>query len=278
MPATYPQAPPAGTKQRWCWDLIHATDLAGKLHPPEDEVAAGWESNAPPRRIPAPGRPPEWTIVARHKRSRSLGTLERPEQRARLAHRFFHHEVQATELFAWAVLAFPETPEEFREGLLGLVREEIVHARLYAEHLERLGHQVGDFEVRDWFWQRGGECADPTAFVSFIGLGLEGANLDHNARLAPLVRAAGDNFGAEVLERIAEEEVGHVRFAIRWFEHFTGAPLDYDTWCHSLPEPLTPSLFQGDPINRSARRLAGLPEEFVDRLAAEPPATERRVR
>ena len=55
---------------------------------------------------------------------------------------------------AWAVLAFPETPLEFREGLVRIALDEIRHMRIYAEQIARLGYRVGSFAVRDWFWER----------------------------------------------------------------------------------------------------------------------------
>ena len=48
-----------------------------------------------------------------------------PKRRAELLHTFLHHELQAAELMCWAILAFPETPEAFRLGLLGVARDEI---------------------------------------------------------------------------------------------------------------------------------------------------------
>ncbi len=54
-------------------------------------------------------------------------------------------------------------------------------------------------------------------FVAALGIGLEGANLDHTARFAERFRAVGDEAGAALQERICAEEVPHVRFAASWF-------------------------------------------------------------
>ena len=187
-------------------------------------------------------------------------------------HTFLHHELQAAELFAWAVLAFPTAPQPFREGLVQLCREELTHLALYVEHLNELGFAVGDFPVRDWFWSRVAKCTDAIAFVALQGLGLEGANLEHSPRFAAWFRDAGDEAGARILERVAEEEIGHVAFATRWFERLSGAPLDYDRWCAALPAPLTPAILKGRPLNRRARAQAGMDDAFLARLEAEPPA------
>jgi uncharacterized ferritin-like protein (DUF455 family) len=212
-------------------------------------------------------------VTGRSPRSFGDGSLERVDARARMMHTFVHHELQAAELFAWAVLAFPRTPRAFRGGLVRLCREELGHLALYEGHLARLGHAVGDFPVRDWFWERVVSCEDAAAFVALQGLGLEGANLEHSARFAARFRRAGDEAGARILERVERDEIEHVRFAREWFERFTSAPLEYGRWRDALPAPLTPAVLQGRPLNRDARRRAGLDDAFLDRLAAEPPTT-----
>lgn len=273
-------APPPQTIERWCWDLVTTVDLEAKLTPripPAPEDPASWEAS-PPARRPGPGRPAEFSLSTRSPRTTRPRALVEPRVRARLVHTFLHHELQAAELFAWALLAFPEAPREFRAGLLRLCREELGHLALYRDHLTLLGVAPGAFPVRDWFWERVGGVNDPLAFVALLGLGLEGANLEHSARFARWFRAAGDEPGARILAHIEHDEIAHVAFARHWFEHWTGAPLDYERWCAVLPVPLTPALLRGLPLNRAARIEAGFGARFLDRLEAEPVATTRSSR
>lgn len=193
-------------------------------------------------------------------------------QRAHLLHTLAHHELQAAELFAWAILAFPDTPPTFRAGLLRIALEELEHLELYRDQLQRLGRQYPSEPVRDWFWERATACQTPTDFVAFMGLGLEGANLEHSARFAAWFREAGDEAGAAVLDQVERDEIGHVAFARQWFERWTGAPLTLERWQAHLPPPLTPAVFRGQPLNREARRRAGLNEAFLDALDAAAPA------
>jgi uncharacterized ferritin-like protein (DUF455 family) len=257
----------SGTVERWCQDFIGATDLAAKLAPP-DPSALAFERDAPVRRIERPGRPPQLEVVER--------SPSAPRAGARLLHTFVHHELQAAELFAWAILAFPRTPQAFRAGLLALCREELAHLQLYLAHMRALGTEFGAHPVRDWFWARVARCETPAAFVALQGLGLEGANLDHCARFAAQFRAAGDEPGARILERVQQDEIGHVAFAAHWFEQFTGSPLEFGRWRAALPAPLTPALMQGRPLARAARRSAGMDEAFLAGLAAEPRIDPRR--
>lgn len=272
MSARPPQqapAPPPGTVQRWCFDLIATRDLEAKLAPPvPPDLAsdAAWEVDAPERRIDAPGRPDTLALTDRSPKTPSRGALARAEMRARLLHTFAHHELQAAELFCWALLAFPDAPREVQRGFVRLALEELEHLTLYRAHMETLGTRFGDLPVRDWFWERVPAARTATDFVAFVGLGLEGANLEHSARFASIFREHGDASGAAVLERVERDEVGHVAFAKRWFEVLTGAPLDFDAWAAHLPQPLTPMLLRGVPLNRDARRRAGLDDGFLARL------------
>ena len=268
--------PPAGTLERWCFDLVTTRDLEDKLSPPS--APRVFERDPVPRRLGAPGRPPTLVVAARAPRTPRPGALARPAARAALLHAMAHHELQAAELFAWAVLTFPRTPRAFRAGLARLAEEELAHLALYGEHLARLGSGYGRLPVRDWFWERVATCTTPASFVALQGLGLEAANLEHSARFARRFRELGDEHGARLLERIERDEVRHVAFAARWFERFSGAPLDYDRWRAALPDPLTPGLFRGAELNEAARRAAGISDPFLRRLEAEPPAHRSRAR
>lgn len=261
-------APPEGKAERWAWDYIVSNDLVHKLGPPA--VPAAWEETPRARRLDAPGRPPELRAAARRpKTPRTAAALASPRRRAELLHVFFHHELQAAELMCRAALLFADREPAFRRGLLKIAEDEIRHMRLYAAHMRALGFEVGSFPVRDWFWERVPAADDAIAFVAMLGIGFEGANLDHTQRFAALFREAGDEAGARLQEQVGEEEVPHVRFAAHWLTRWTGA-LDFDAWCARLPAPISPIVMRGQPLDRERRRRAGLEDAFVDRLARWP--------
>jgi uncharacterized ferritin-like protein (DUF455 family) len=257
--------PPTGTIERWAWDYVLRDDMAHKLAPAP--LPSAWEDAPPSRRIPAPGRPRRLERLTKAPKSPGSGALRDPERRARLAHTFIHHEIQAAELFAWALLAFPTAPHAFRRGLCAILADEVRHASELAEWLGALRHAYGDFPVRDWFWERVPSAGTPAQFLACLCIGLEGANLDHTARFAARLRAAGDEDGAMLVARIGDEEVSHVRFALRWFERFTtGRTADFETWREQLCAPLTPSVLAARPVHRAARLRAGHSSEFLDAL------------
>ena len=70
-----------------------------------------------------------------------------PAQRARILHALANHELQAIELFAWAVLAYPSAPAQFRRGLVAILAGEQRHFQLYADRLTALATTFGDHPV-----------------------------------------------------------------------------------------------------------------------------------
>jgi uncharacterized ferritin-like protein (DUF455 family) len=250
------------TTEAWASSYIASTSLAQKLSP--RDAPTNWSENPKAIRIAGPGRPPELRTSDRADKTRGLGS---PHGRARALHTFLHHELQAAELMLWALLAFPDTPREFKEGLVRIALDETRHMRMYAKRIRELGFEVGQFPVRDWFWERIPTCADPASFCAVMGLGLESANLEHAATFAAKFRSAGDEESARVQELVGLEEIAHCRFGARWFSELTGG-LSFEAWSRALPAPLSPLLMRGRPLARAARKKAGQPDDFLDALEA----------
>lgn len=258
------EPPPTGTIERWAYDYITSERLADKLSPPAPP--SEWMQAAPSLCIDRPGRPPELEVVLKGKKTPGPNAIKVPERRAILLHTFLHHELQAAELMCRALLAFPDTPLAFRKGLLGICLDEIRHMAMYGEHMADLGFTYGDFTVNDWFWLRVPNARTPTGFVAVMGLGFEGANLDHTARFAQQFRAAGDGAGARLQDHVSEEEIPHVAFGAHWFKHFAG-DLTFERWRQALPAPLSPMVMRGKPLSHGARQRAGYSEAFLKELA-----------
>lgn len=258
--------PLEGTLQRWAWDYLYTQDLAYKIAPPPPPTL--WEATPPPRRVESPGRPEQLRVTERAPKAPGPEALRNARRRAQIFHTFWHHELQAAELMAWAILAFPQMPEPLRRGLLKVFDDELRHMALYQQHLEYLDSPVGSFPVRDWFWQRVPGAERPEQFLAVMGMGLEGANLDHARRFADRFRAVEDVRGAEIQEQIAEEEVSHCALALWWFPRLVTTSEDnlFECWSENLPPPLSPLLLRGLPLDRDRRSRAGFPEPFLEAL------------
>ncbi len=246
--------------------VLQATTVAGKLDPPGEPLTD--EQPGAPVRIDHPARPAELPIrSSREVRVPPIDGFRDPAQRARILHALANHELQAAELFAWALLAFADAPPSFRRGLAGILIDEQRHCRLYLDRLEALGHRFGDFGVTGHFWARLA-AGSPLEFVCRMGLTFENANLDFAIEYAAAARRAGDDDTARVLDRVHDDEIRHVAFAWQWLQKL--AP-DADLWqryLDALPWPLGPGRARGRSFDRAAREAAGIDAGFIDRLAA----------
>jgi len=247
--------------------IIEADSLEDKLAPlplrVDDSV------RGPALRIAAPGRPPELAIAsARTVRVPPATGMRDPAQRARILHALANHELQAVELFAWALLAFPDAPRLFRRGLCAILGDEQRHFRLYQARLAAHGHRFGDFPVTGHFWNHLGQITSPLAFACIMGLTFENANLDFAQDYAQAARTAGDADTAAVLDQIHRDEIRHVRFAWRWLDKWRGDSLAWDVYRTSMAPPLGPARARGRDLCADSRRAAGLSADFIAELAA----------
>lgn len=259
--------------EAWALAYINSTDLWWKLAPPAPP--AEFAANAAPLVVLQPGRPAELRQAKKGDRLPKAPALREPLHRAKVLHAFLHHELQAAELMCWAILAFCDAELEFRQGLLRVCLDEIRHMNAYREHMRTLGHDVGDFGVRDWFWSRVPKCPNKLSFVAVMGMGLEAANLDYVPYYAHHFRLHGDVRGAEVQELIGEDEIAHVRFATKWYTQWTGR-CDFDEWVAQLPPPWSPWVLRGEPMAEVTRVTAGMPLAFVAALKSYVPDAKGR--
>src|SRR5690606_25593870 len=135
------------------------------------------------------------------------------------------------------------------------------------DYLQAAGYALGDFPVRDWFWDRVPTVTSIESFIALLGMGLEAANLEHTLRFADWFRFAGDEPAAIIQDQIGREEVAHVGFATRWFSQLKGG-VEFDAFKSALPPPLSPMVLRGKTLARERRARAGMPSKFIDALAA----------
>jgi uncharacterized ferritin-like protein (DUF455 family) len=264
------------TARAYAERIVRGTSLADKLVPPPDELVL---DDGPPLRMTAPGRPRELAIVpGRQARVPPLAGMRDPAQRARIVHALANHELQAIELFAWAVLAFADAPAAFRRGLVAILADEQRHFELYAAHLGALGTRFGDHPVTGHFWNKLDHMRTPLEFACAMGLTFEAANLDFCGDYAAAARACGDHALADVLARVHADEIRHVHFGWTWLRRL-GEGDAWDAYVANVRPPLGPARARGTRLDRDARRRAGFDEAFIARLetvAATRPSGEPR--
>jgi uncharacterized ferritin-like protein (DUF455 family) len=250
--------------------IVLGDTLAAKLVPPPPPDELDLVDSEPPLRIAAPGRPAELAIAsARRVRTPPLEGMRDPSQRARILHALANHELQAIELFAWALLAYPGAPLAFRRGLVAILAEEQLHFGLYTGRMAALATRFGDHPVTGHFWNQLDPLVGPLEFSCAMGLTFEHANLDFAGDYAAAARACGDVATAEALERVHADEIGHVHFGWVWMNRLAVPDADpWATYVSHIAPPLGPHRARGARLDRDARKKAGLSDAFIDRLDA----------
>lgn len=221
-------------------------------------------------RRPLPARPPELQFCGRresppmpHPKS-----LVDPLRRAVAHHIMANHELQALEVMAFIVLAFPEAPSEFRRGLVRIMADEQRHTRMHIERMGELGMRFGEIPVNGYFWSKAQQFASLLDYLAGLPLTFEGRNLDHTLEFEDWFDQAGDPRSAAVMRAIHRDEIQHVAFGIHWLRALKPPELsDWDAYSAHLQWPLRPEKSRGRTLHRDPRLAAGLSPEFIERLA-----------
>ena len=291
---------PAGTPlQRWAGRLLLEGDLAVKLSTPppsttwyEGDLAAAVD-------VEGPVRSEQLALVEeageKGERLPRLNQLVDAEARVACLHRFAHHELMALELFAWALLRFPDAAVTLQRGWVAALVEEQRHLQLYLDRLAAHGATFGDLSLSGYFWRLmpGVRSApDPLkAFLCMQGLTLEAANLDFTLMYRDAFATAGDTESAAVLHTVHNDEIGHVRLArahlLRSVDNVDdvddvddvtvedlgakgNVPLETSTsnldrrlYQAHVPFPLSAARAKGRRFEKGARKRAGFSADFI---------------
>ena len=256
------------TLEAYTRGLLDAEDLAGKLLRPPSHLMRG--SVAAPHQAfwhPKPNRGEGLEMEGGSSRLPKLHQLESAEARITCLARFAHHELQAVELFAWVLLGLPDMPTQLQRALLVTLAEEQLHCELYLERIEALGGTF-DGPHSDYFWKHAEviRSADNplTAFLSVMGMTLEQANLDFTLIYKDAFQSVGDTASANVIQRVHDDEIRHVRLARRWLLSTTGLESDLEAFQNEAPFPFTLGRAKGRRFHREPRSAAGLSPELID--------------
>jgi uncharacterized ferritin-like protein (DUF455 family) len=224
-------------------------------------------------RVDRPTRPANLQFAARRTAPAmpKAESLREARKRAVAHHVMANHELQALEVMAMVLLAFPEAPAEFRLGVARIMRDEQRHTRMHAQRSAELGISFGELPVNAWIWQKAQEYRTPLEYVAGLPLVFEGANLDHTFEFERYFKDAGDLRSAAIMRAIHKDEIHHVQFGLIWLKRFKSPDQsDWDAWTGALHWPIRPSKARGTLFQRDARLQAGLSPDFIDQLQAFP--------
>ena len=194
-------------------------------------------------------------------------TFVDPAKRAIAHHIMANHELQALEVMAWMLLAFPEAPRDFRLGMARIMQDEQRHTRMHIERAAALGLRFGDLPVNAYIWKKSQEFESVMDYLAGLPLTFEGRNLDHTLEFDGYFTAVHDPKSAAMMQAIHRDEIEHVAFGMEWLRKLKPPELsDWDTYVQHLHFPLRPDKSVGDVFHEGPRLAAGMSEEFVARL------------
>lgn len=212
-----------------------------------------------------PGRPARPALVPHTElRQRSLKS---PEGLAALMHALAHIEFNAINLAADITWRFAGMPEAFYLDWMKVAREEAYHFGLLSDRLVELGHAYGDFPAHDALWTMAEKTRhDLLARIALVPRTLEARGLDASPAIRHKLVSVGDRRGAEILDVILRDEIGHVAIGNHWYGVLCARRgLDPIATDAALAEEHGAPRLRG-PFNLEARRAAGFSEDELLRL------------
>ncbi len=218
------------------------------------------------QRIVVPGRPQQPALV--HPRDLPRRQLGSKEGHAAFIHAICHIEFTAINLALDAVVRFAAMPDAFYTDWVFVAAEEATHFAMLARHLESLGFAYGDFVAHNGLWDMAERTGDDVLRrMALVPRVMEARGLDVTPGMIKRLCAIGDDAGARILERILDDEIGHVRIGSHWFAyecHKRG--LDPE---QSFAEIVSVEFgaIRANTLNRPARLAAGFSAAELDRLS-----------
>ena len=261
----------AVTLRQFCSGILGSGDLEAKLSPPHQQDGSPLDDREPghPLYIDYPVRNPEILMASGLPSLPRIAALANPEARVQCLARFAHHELMAVELFAWALLRWPELPGELRCEFVRALADEQRHCRMYIDRVEALGGNFFQPPYSNYFWKHVPAMSNSehgaSAFLAAMGLTLEQANLDFTLMYRDAFAAAGDPASAELMTRVHEDEIRHVALAAHWIKRLGPPGADIiEAYTEAVPFPLSAARAKGRHFDAGSRRRAGLGQAFSD--------------
>lgn len=247
--------------------VLLSETLREKLERVRDEFTD--QQPGPCQRLLEPVRPAELKFAPRRAAPAMPhpDTFVEPRRRAIAHHIMANHELQALEVMAWMLLAFPEAPAEFRLGVARIMQDEQRHTLMHLERAASLGLQFGELPVNCYIWKKALSFQSVLEYLAGLPLTFEGRNLDHTLEFEGYFLKAGDPKSAAIMKAIHRDEISHVAFGLEWLRRLKPAEQsEWDAYVEHLHYPLRPDKSVGDVFHIEPRLAAGMTDEFVNRL------------
>lgn len=255
-----------------CAHVLTTADPRDKLMAAR-AVARAWRLGRLTHRFDAvmpdrPARPdtPELLSPAKMPKRGRMGS-----DRARMAmlHALAHIEFVAIDLAFDLIGRFGgDFPAAFTDQWMQVGAEEAMHFALIDRRLRQMGGYYGAMPAHDGLWEAAEATAgDALARLAVVPMVLEARALDITPSTIARFEGVGDIASARMLRRIMTDEIRHVSAGTTWFNWATNRSGLSPAKHYQI---LVKRHFRGavkPPFNDSARRQAGLTEDFYIPLA-----------
>jgi len=222
-------------------------------------------SGTPPQRPARPDKP--LLLMPRDMPKRKFTGGEKG--RVAMLHALAHIELNAIDL-AWDLIARfgTEAPDRsFFDDWVGVADEETLHFDLLTKRLADFSATYGDLPAHDGLWQAAEATSDDLlARLAVVPMVLEARGLDVTPTMIAKLERVGDQASAQILERIYEDEIGHVRIGNYWFSTLCrrrGLEAS-EVWPSLVRSRFTGTL--KPPFNVEARTAAGIAPRWYEAL------------
>lgn len=245
-------------------NILTSPSLDVKVQRPETPFT----DNVPgtPFRVDQPARQDNLKFAAR----RTAPAMPKPQafhdpKKVAVAHHIMaNHELQALEVMAMVMLAFPDAETEFRMGLGEIMIDEQRHTKMHARRASELGLEFGDLPVNSYIWQKAQSYQSALQYIAGLPLVFEAANLDHTIELEAVFLKHNDTKSAAIMKAIHNDEIQHVEFGMTWLRRWKNPELsDFDAWKQNLEWPIRPSTSRGHQFQAEPRLKAGMDRDFI---------------
>jgi len=194
-------------------------------------------------------------------------SLNSPEGKVAFFHALAHIEFVAIYL-AWDIIyRFRSLPEAFYRDWLQVAIEEAEHFQMLRQHLRQFGIDYGDLPAHRGLWNHAIDSADDLlARLAIVPRCMEARGLDVTPAMIEKFQNIGDKTSVDILSKILQDEIGHVKIGSFWFKFFCRQQQkDFEQTYRQLLNDYYIGKPKG-PFNREMRIIAGFTPDEIDWL------------
>ena len=139
--------------------------------------------------------------------------------RLALVHAIAHIEFNAINLALDAVYRFQNMPRQYYIDWCRVAAEEAQHFTMLSDYLESHGVAYGDYNAHNGLWEMAVKTdKDVMVRMALVPRVLEARGLDVTPSMINKLESTGDNKLISILQKIFDDEIGHVKIGSYWFK------------------------------------------------------------